>query len=318
MPSTQQQIDHGVVVDAGYETVFDLVADVGRWPQFHLSAVHAEVLHSNEKGDLIQHWALDGDSTVRTWRTVRRSDRAGRRITFSYMDADPPDTEVRGEWVFTELAPDRTRVELRHTIEGPARADLGPLLDGIGLDGKEHLDTLRDTAERRAELDDLVVSFTDPLFIAGSVEDAYEYLYRADLWPERIPHVVGLDLTEDVPNVQFFDMDTKSPDGTTHSVRSVRICLPPNLIVYKQISLPAVLDAHTGHWRFTETREGVVAESRHSSTIKPSAVSQLGGGTVDGARRYLRRLLSGHSMTNLRLTKTFAEERAGLRPGTDR
>ncbi|MGW2524609.1 aromatase/cyclase [Streptomyces sp. NPDC001617] len=313
MSSTQQRVDHSMSINADFETVFDLVADVERWPQFHLSSVHAQVVHANEKGELVQHWSLAGDCAVRTWRTVRRTDRPGRRITFTYMDVDAPATGIRGEWVFTELAQNRTRVELHHVVEAPADADLGPLLDRINLDSEEHLATLRDTAERRAELDELVVSFTDPLFIAGSVEDAYDYLYRADLWPERIPHVVGLAMTEDVPNVQFFDMDTKGPDGSTHTVRSVRICLPPNLIVYKQISLPAMLDAHTGHWRFTEAPEGVVAEARHTSTIKRSALPLLGGATTIGeARRYLRRLLSGNSMSNLRLAKTFAEERAGF------
>ncbi|MGP2438565.1 aromatase/cyclase [Streptomyces sp. JW3] len=313
MSSTQQRVDHSVDVDADYGTVFDLVADVARRPRFQWSAVHAEVLHSNEKGDLVQHWSLAGDCAVRTWRSVRRADRPGHRITFADLDVDPPATRIRADWVFTELAPGRTRIELSNVVEAPSDADLGPLLDRLRLEGKEHLDTLRDTAERRAELDDLVVSFTDSLFVAGSVEDAYDYLYRADLWPERIPHVVGLALTEDVPNIQFFDMDTQGPDGSTHSVRSVRICRPPHLIVYKQITLPTMLDAHTGHWRFTETREGVVVEARHTSTIKRSALSQFGGATtIDEARRYLRRLLSGHSMINLRLAKTFAEERAGF------
>src|SRR5262245_58891149 len=38
--SKQQEIVHRVTIDAAYETVFDLVSDVARWPQFHLSAVH--------------------------------------------------------------------------------------------------------------------------------------------------------------------------------------------------------------------------------------------------------------------------------------
>ncbi|KUN78847.1 aromatase [Streptomyces bungoensis] len=313
MSSTQRRVDHGITVDADVETVFDTVADIASWPQFHRSAVHAEVVHSNEKGELVRHWALAGDAAVRTWQTVRRTDRPGRRITFAHMEPEAPATDLRGEWVITELAPNRTRAELVHHVGAPAGADLGPLLDGIDQDSQDCLATLRDTAERRADLDELVVSFTDPLFIAGSVDDAYEYLYRADLWPERIPHVVGLAMTEDVPNVQFFDMDTKGPDGSTHTVRSVRICLPPKLIVYKQISLPTMLDAHTGHWRFTEVPEGVIAEARHTSTIKSSALSQLGGATTVGeARRYLRRLLSGNSMSNLRLAKTYAEERAGF------
>ena len=311
--SSTQQVEQVVTINADYETVFELVADVARWPQFHLSAVHAELVDSDEEGEVVQYWSLVDDSAVRTWRAVRRTDRPGRRITFTYKEADAPATEIRGEWVFTELAQDRTRVELRHHVGAPAGADLGPLLDKISQDSKEHLDTLRDTAERRAELDELVLSFTDPLFIAGSIEDAYDYLYRADLWPERIPHVVGLMMAEDVPNVQFFDMDTKGPDGATHTVRSVRICLPPNVIVYKQISVPAMLVAHTGHWRFTETPEGVIAEARHTSTIKPSALSLLGSGTtISDARRFLRRLLSSNSMSNLSLAKRFAEERAGF------
>ena len=311
MSSTQRQADYEMVIDSDLETVFDLVANVERWPQFCPSAVHAEVLHSDEKGDLIQYWSLIGDSAVRTWCSVRRTDRPAHRITFTSMDADPPATEIRGEWVFTELAQNQTRAELRHHVSAADGADLGPLLDRIDQDSKEHLDTLRVTAERRAELDELVLSFTDPLFISGAVEDAYDYLYRADLWPERIPHVVGLAMTEDVPNIQFFDMDTAGPDGSVHTVRSVRVCLPPGLIVYKQISLPAMLDAHTGHWRFTETPEGVIAEARHTSTIKPSALSLLGNGTtVAEARRFLRRLLSSNSMSNLRLAKAFAEERA--------
>ena len=57
----------------------------------------------------------------------------------------------------------------------------------------------------------------------------------------------------------------------------------------------------------------VVGEARHTSTIKPSALSLLGSGTTIGeARRFLRRLLSGNSMSNLSLAKAFAEERAGF------
>jgi C7-C12 aromatase (ARO/CYC) len=309
----EHQLSQRTTVEAGYDPVFDLIADVARWPQFHLPAVHAQILRETRGGELIQHWSLTGDSAVRTWRVLRRLDRAGHRIELTHEDAEAPATEIRGEWLFTELAPNRTEVELRHHIRGPAGGDLGPLLDRVTQDSKEELDTLRTTAERHAELDELVLTFTDPLFIAGAIEDAYDLLYRADLWPERVPHVVGLALTEDVPNIQFFDMDTKAPDGSPHHTRSVRVCLPPNLIVYKQIKVPPLLDAHTGHWRFTQESEGVVAEARHTTTIKRSALSLLGDGTtIADARRYLRRVLGGNSLGNLRLAKAFAEERAGL------
>jgi len=46
-------------------------------------------------------------------------------------------------------------------------------------------------------------------------------------------------------------------------------------------------------------------------TIKPEALSLLGPDTtVDGARRYARRVLSANSMKNLQIAKAYAEERA--------
>jgi hypothetical protein len=118
-------------------------------------------------------------------------------------------------------------------------------------------------------------------------------------------------MTEDVKNIQFFDMDTKTQDGRPHRTRSVRICFPHTLIVYKQIGLPPLLSAHTGHWKFTPVPEGIVVSARHTATIKPSALDLLRpGATVADARRYLRKQLAANSMGNLRLAKAFAEERA--------
>jgi hypothetical protein len=156
----------------------------------------------------------------------------------------------------------------------------------------------------------LVISFEDPLFIAGSKDDVYEFLYAADKWPERVPHVTALSMTEDQPGVQFFDMDSVTPEGRAHTTRSVRICRPKK-IVYKQISLPKLLDAHTGHWQFAETPEGVTVTARHTATIKPSALDLLGENTtVADARRYLRRVLSTNSLQTLRHAQTYAEGRA--------
>jgi len=124
-----------------------------------------------------------------------------------------------------------------------------------------------------------------------------------------------LDTARDTaaPNIQFFDMETKAPDGSVHSTRSVRVCRPEHLIVYKQTVLPALLDAHTGHWRMVETPEGVLASARHTVTIKRSALPLLGEHTtVNDARRYLRRSLSVHAVRNLTLAKDYAEELAGV------
>lgn len=314
MPNlTPSTIEHSATVAAPAEVIFDLVADLERWPQFFQPAVHAECLWQGEGEDVVRRWAIAGNDTVRTWNSRRHLDRGGLRITFEQVNPEPPVALMRGEWVFKQVAAESTLVEVRHEFAVVDDCARDRQRTGAQLDsrGAAQLAAVKETAERRADLDQLVLSFEDPLFIAGRIQDAYEMLYEADKWPERIAHVRRLELTEETPNIQFFDMDTETPDGSAHTTRSVRICLPPTKIIYKQIMLPKLLDAHTGHWLFSQTAEGVVASARHTVTIKPSALPILGPGTtVPDARRYLRDVLSANSMKNLRLAKEFAEERA--------
>ncbi|GAA0941801.1 hypothetical protein GCM10009558_056440 [Virgisporangium aurantiacum] len=155
------------------------------------------------------------------------------------------------------------------------------------------------------------LDFTDSVEVKGSVADVYEFLYRADAWPERLPHVARVALTEETPGVQTLEMDTGSPDGSTHTTRSVRICWPAGRIVYKQTELPALLGVHTGEWRLTGGPEVVVASSRHVVRIDPTAVPAVLGpdATVDEAAAKVRAALSTNSLTTLRAAKAYAEER---------
>ncbi|UQU67669.1 SRPBCC family protein [Couchioplanes caeruleus] len=295
-------------VDAPADTVFDHIVDVAPLPHLSPTILHTEHDPVKDDEDVVQIWTVTKDEQV--WsRTIRRSlDRAALRVSFVDEDADGQPTGVRGAWTLRDVSGGKTEVELAFEIDGEA-PESPERLEAARLD---LLTTVTDAAQRRDELADLVVDFTDPLYAAGSAEDAYQILYEADKWPERLHHVARIDMTENVPNVQFFDMDTSTPDGRAHTTRSVRLCFPHYKIIYKQIGLPALLDAHTGHWRFTEDRDGLVIESRHTAVIKPSALHILGPGTtVEDARRYLRKVLSTNSMTNLRLAKQFAEERAG-------
>ncbi|RLQ03047.1 SRPBCC family protein, partial [Micromonospora sp. CV4] len=104
------------------------------------------------------------------------------------------------------------------------------------------------TAAELADLDELLFTFDDTVRIRGTAEAVYDYLYRADLWPERLPHVASLHLVEDEPGLQVMEMDTKAPDGSTHTTKSVRIGFPRRKIVYKQTVLPNAMAAHTGSW----------------------------------------------------------------------
>ncbi|MGX9886913.1 aromatase/cyclase [Streptomyces sp. NPDC002276] len=315
MPNIQQHsVRDETLVAAPLDEVRSLVEDVVGWTQLHEPAVHAEVTEDFGDGQLVRHWAVAGRDAVRVWAVRRTRDADGRRISFVHENPEAPFASLRGGWTFQEQD-GKTLVEMRHdfTLAEGEEARAEDVSARLRTGARDYLRTLGHAAENREELDGLIISFTDALFIAGDIKDAYDYLWEADKWEERIPHIAKLDLEEPAPGVQFFDMLTSTPDGAAHRTRSVRVTVEPHIIVYKQTELPALLDGHTGHWRFTRTPEGVVAEARHTATIKPSALHILGEGTtVLDARKYLRRVLSANSVSNLRLAKAYAEERAGV------
>ncbi len=306
-------IQDEVRVAAPAEVVRGLVADVVGWTQLHPLAVHAEILADDGVEQLIQHWEAVGDHAVRTWWTRRRQEADGSRISFTHESVEAPFTSLSGVWTFAEQG-GRTLVKLSHefTVVHEAQ-DRGDELVALLREGDQScLATLAHAAEHREELDRLIVSFTDPLFIAGDIKDVHDFLWEAGKWATRIPHVAGLTLEQPSPDVQFFDMDSSAFDAPAHTTRSVRVAVEPGIVVYKQTRLPALLDGHTGHWKLTRTPEGVIAEVRHTVTIKPSALHTLGAGTtVQDARNYVRQVLGATSLNTLRLAKAYAEERAG-------
>ncbi|MGO4751805.1 aromatase/cyclase, partial [Streptomyces sp. 2MCAF27] len=147
----------------------------------------------------------------------------------------------------------------------------------------------------------------------------YDYLYRADLWPERLPHVSRLDLKEDPvgddvaePRVQVMAMDTRTADGSVHTTESVRVCFGADRIVYKQTTVPALMTAHTGSWTINPAGDGLAVTSRHTVILNPAAVERVLGPdkTVADARTYVQRALSTNSTTTLRHAREFAEAAA--------
>jgi C7-C12 aromatase (ARO/CYC) len=306
--------EYSVLAQAPAQVVFDTYVRAERWAQLFSNVVHTEYVSQDDGADAVEIWALRGEDAVRHWVSRRTIDREGLRVAFTNDPAPAPMAEAGGEWSFVPQPDGGTKVTIRHEFSLLDGADVAP--ERIAAEFEKHstrqLRELKAAAERADELVDLIVDFEDPLFIGGTAEDAWVMLYEADKWPERLAHVKSLTMTEPEPGVQFFDMDTTTSDGRPHTTRSVRICLPHRKIVYKQVKTPPLLEVHTGHWSFTPTREGVIVGARHTVTIRPEKLELLGAGTtVDDARRYLRQVLSTNSMTNLRLAKSYAEERTG-------
>jgi aromatase len=154
------------------------------------------------------------------------------------------------------------------------------------------------------------MSFEDSVRVNGPAELVYDFLYRVADWPQLVPHVSRLDLTEDQPGVQVMAMDTVTADGSTHTTESVRVCFPhAQRIVYKQTATPLLMSAHTGEWSVVPDETGVTVTSQHSVVLRPENIEPVLGPDADvqTARRYVREALGRNSGATLALAKKHAE-----------
>ncbi|NGO43916.1 aromatase/cyclase [Streptomyces ureilyticus] len=308
--------EHSVTVAAPPDTVYDLIADVSAWPQVFGPTVHVEVLEeAPEDGgeQLLRIWAIAHEQ-VRTWTSRRVLDPAARTITFRQVVSAAPVAAMGGAWHMRPTDDGSTRVVLLHDFravdDDPAAEEL--IEGAVDRNSRAELAALKTAAEQGAARDELHFTFADSETITGAAGDVYAFLDRADLWPERLPHVARLDLTEDEPGIQHLDMDTRSPDGSVHNTTSVRVCFEDrHMIVYKQLRVPVAMSGHTGRWVIESLGDGTVrATSWHSVTLDPDGVhSALGPqATLAEARQLVRTALGTNSATTLRHAKRFAED----------
>lgn len=301
---------HGITVNAPPKTVYGIIADVTTWPYIFTPTVHVQTMQLDEHNERLRLWAF-ANGEVRTWASRRTLDSECMRIRFHQVISSPPVESMGGEWIIEPLADGTTRVVLLHDFtiiddDPDARAFVTKAVDH---NSNAELASLKRAAELGDDFDELVLTFTDTVEIDAPVGKVYEFLYRADLWPERLPHVAKLDLTETVPNIQSMVMDTKSVDGSIHTTKSVRVCFPNEAIVYKQTETPEIMGAHTGRWDFREIGSKVALSSTHTVVIRPEIIPKVLGadGTVRLAREKIEHALSTNSMTTMQHAKKAAE-----------
>jgi aromatase len=304
-------------VAAPSATAYDLVADVAAWPQVFGPTVHVEVVEhkASDTGaeQLLRIWALAHDQ-VRSWTSRRVLNAAAGTVSFQQVVSARPVAAMSGEWRIVPVDDRTTRVLLLHqyrAVDDDANAE--ELIEqAINRNSNAELAALKDAAELGASGAGLRFTFSDSVTVASSADVVYSFLERADLWPERLPHVSRLELSEDAPGIQRMDMDTRSPDGSVHNTVSVRVCFEDRrVIVYKQLRMPAVMSGHTGRWVVEERDDGSVkATSWHTVTLDPEGVRAALGprATLDQARELVRKALSANSSLTLQHASRFAED----------
>lgn len=303
-------VEHSTEVNSPSEVVFDLLADIERWPLLFTPTVHVTILNRTERNERLRLWAT-ANGEVRTWTSVREVDRAARHITFRQDQPTPPVGSMGGEWRLEPLTAGRTRVVLTHdysAVDDDAQV-LGWLGTAVDTNSTSELAALRDTAAMGSQRDELLFTFSDTVRIHGPAENVYRFLYEAAEWPRRLPHVARLDLREDTSGVQLIQMDTRSPDGDVHTTRSVRVCFPTERIVYKQVQVPKLLAAHTGVWQLDPTPDGVDVTSNHTVVVEQATIPEVLGAdaSVADAQAFIRAALGGNSKATLEHARAYAE-----------
>jgi len=307
--STETTMTHRRVVAAPPGDVYRVVADVTLWPVVFGPTVHVEHLERGERSERFRLWAVVGGA-VHNWVSRRELDPRSRRITFRQERSNPPVTGMSGAWEFEELADGRTEVKLDHSF---AVADPGAeaaTASAVDRNSTEELAALSRILETGHALEEVIDSFADTVVLDITLDEAFAFIRRSDLWPKRLPHVARVELSEDADGVQDMEMDTVTSDGSAHTTRSIRVCEVPSSIAYKQLRPPAMLLGHSGRWTFRAAGRGVEVTAAHTVAIDPARARTVLGAdsTLAQARAYLRESLGGNGRATL--------ARAG-RAGTD-
>ncbi|MFI6736347.1 aromatase/cyclase [Nonomuraea sp. NPDC050451] len=305
--ATTHHAVHEITVAAPASRVYELVADVAAWPAVFPPTVHAEVVGRDGQEERIRIWAT-ANGEVKKWTSRRRLDPEALRIHFRQEVSQHPVAAMGGTWVIRPVGDGLTAITLEHDYQAVSDAHVAWIEEAVDRNSQAELSALKGRAEH-ARSDELTMSFEDTVEVSGKARDLYAFIDEAEHWPDRLPHVARVELTEPAPGVQRLAMDTLAPDGSTHTTESIRLVFPTGRIVYKQLRLPKLLTVHTGEWRFADTETGSTVTSRHTVVLNPDAIAPVLGpaaGIAD-AREYVRDALSHNSATTMRHAKDHAE-----------
>jgi len=305
------EVEHEITVQAPAEAVYRLIAEVENWPSIFPPTIHVDYLERGADAERIRIWAT-ANGEAKSWVSRRRRYPDDLRIEFQQEVSAPPVGRMGGAWVIERLG-DSSRVRLLHDYravdDDPAK--LAWIDEAVDRNSRAELAALKENVELQTRSVERTLSFADTVQVAGAAKDVYDFIADAQHWSERLPHVARVQLSEDTPGVQLLEMDTRTKDGSTHRTASYRVCFPHSRIVYKQVTLPALMSLHTGYWELAEGPDGVAVTSQHTVVINAANIAKVLGpdAGVAEARDFIRTALSGNSLATLNHAKEYAESR---------
>ncbi|MEX1656975.1 SRPBCC family protein [Streptomyces pseudovenezuelae] len=291
--------------------VYAVLAEGAKLPLYCSQSIHVECLESEGGRERLRMWTLVGGQ-VKSWITWRHLDQVERRLEFRQKVPGSPLDAVRGVLSVTAEGPQETGLELRYGLDSLPETQW--VEQAAGVDVRGQLAQLKSFAERWTRLDDLMLTFEDSIRFYGAADLAYDFLYQAEAWPQLVPDVSRVALTDEAPGVQRMTMERLTDHGT-HTTRAVRICFPhAGRIVYKQTTTLPLLAAHLGEWSVVPDGTGTTITSKQTVALREEDITTvLGrGADVGDARRHVRAMLGRNSLTLLTLARQHAESAARL------
>ncbi|MCX4435204.1 MULTISPECIES: aromatase/cyclase [Streptomyces] len=309
---TTREVEHEITIAAPAPAVYRLLAEVTNWPRIFPPTIHVDRVEHDGSQERIRIWAT-ANGEAKNWTSRRELDPEALRITFRQEVTAPPVAAMGGTWIIEPLGENASRVRLLHDYRAvdDDPHDLLWIDQAVDKNSRSELAALKKNVEFAHAAEEVTFSFEDTVYVDGSAKDVYAFINEANLWSERLPHVATVRLEEDTVGLQTLEMDTRAKDGSVHTTKSYRVTFPHQRIAYKQVTLPALMTLHTGHWTFQDTDQGVAATSQHTVTLNTDNIeSILGcGATVADAREYVHTALSTNSRATLTHAKAFAENR---------
>lgn len=307
-----REVEHEITISAPAAAVYRLIAEVENWPRIFPPTIHVAHIERGPADERIRIWAT-ANETAKDWSSYRTLDADALRITFRQEVPAPPVAAMGGTWIIEPLSAAESRVRLLHDYRA-IDDDAGSLAwidEAVDRNSRSELAALKDNVEAARAAEEVTFSFEDSVQVDGSAKDVYDFINEADRWAERLPHVAVVRLEEVSPGLQILEMDTRAKDGSTHTTKSYRVCLPVQKIAYKQVTLPALMSLHTGYWTFQENEDGVLASSQHTVVLNTANIARVLGekATIAEAREYVHTALSTNSLATLGHAKEYAEGR---------
>ncbi|MCZ0210876.1 aromatase/cyclase [Streptomyces achromogenes] len=309
---TTREVEHEITIAAPAEAVYRLLADVENWPRIFPPTIFADRLEGGEREERIRIWAT-ANGEAKNWTSRRTLDPQGLTITFRQEVSAPPVAAMGGTWIIEPAGDSAARVRLLHDYRAidDDPAGLAWIDEAVDRNSRTELASLKTNVEFAHAAQEITFSFEDTVRIDGSAKDVYDFINDAHLWSERLPHVASVRCEEEYPGLQTLEMDTRAKDGSTHTTKSYRVCFPHRKIAYKQVTLPALMNLHTGYWTFTEDADGVSASSQHTVVLNTDNITRILGpdAGIPEARAYVQSALSTNSRATLGHAKDYAEAR---------